>query len=144
MRSVGFTLLEALIVTSVMVLLAGATWSGWRRCVEAWRVREAAELLGAELARARSLAVQANRSVSVFVHPSATAYGRAPAGTLPAVWRPLPPGVRVVGAPGLPVTFYSRCIAAPAGAYVLAASSCRAKVVVAPFGRIRWEWLRDE
>lgn len=144
MRSYGFTLLETLVVALVVILLASIGWIGWRRCVEAWRVREAAELLGAELARARSLAVQANRSVSVVIHPSATAYGRAPAGRLPAVWRGLPSGVRVAGTPRLPVTFYSRGGAAPAGTYVVAAPSCRAKVVVAPLGRIRWEWLGYE
>ncbi len=138
----GFTLLELLITLALGLASAGLGIGLLSRAIETWRLQGAAQMVGSELTRLRAAAVSTGVPIRFLVGKSADAYSAAEAGGEPVQYVPLPRGIRFVSMPSRPVTFYSRGQAAPAGTYILEGSRGRIRVVVAPMGRVRWQWDR--
>lgn len=136
----GFTLLECVAAASLLVLGAGLGLSWLGRTLDDWRLQGAAQALGADLTRARGAAVSTGAAHRILVHPAAESYAVSVDGGPPRFWTSLPHGVRIIGAPSRPLIFYSRGQAAPAGTYLLEGRAGRVRVIVAPMGRVRWEW----
>lgn len=100
-----------------------------------------ARVLVADLTTLRIRAISLNQPLWIKVAEDRTKYGLAVRATEPGRWVELPEGIRFTSAPSVPVTFYSRGNAAPAGSLVLTSRRGMAvRIVVAPFGRVRWEW----
>jgi prepilin-type N-terminal cleavage/methylation domain-containing protein len=136
----GFTLVELMIALALCLLSAGMGLRHLSRAVEVWRLQTAAQMVSSELTRLRAAAVSTGAPIRFVVRPSADAYSSAEPGQSPPQFTPLPRGIRFCSIPSRPVTFYSRGQAAPAGTFLLEGSRGRVRVVVAPMGRVRWQW----
>lgn len=142
MRNQGWTILELLIVALIISLCGGIVIVRFIEVRALQTLQATAQILAMDLSSLRVRAVSLNEPLSVVIGPEGRTYGLAVRKMKPERWVVLPPGIRVTAAPSAPVTFYSRANAAPAGTFVLTSQRAgSARVVVAPFGRIRWEWL---
>ncbi len=138
------TLIECLVVLALLTLAAAISLPLAREAKSAFELRTTAELLVAELAGTRAWAVSHNAPVCVLVAETGEAYGFAIPGREPDRWTGLPRGIRFVRRPRRPLTFHSRGNVAPAGTLVLRSAAGEVRVVVAPMGRVRWEWITNE
>lgn len=143
MNNPGWTLLE-LMVVSMILCIGGAVAAGrWVEARAMHQLQSTSRILVADLSNLRIRAVSLNRPLSLIVGEDRVSYGLAERGATPTRRIELPRGIRFSIVPATSLTFYPRANVAPAGSFVL--SSDRAgsiRVVVAPFGRVRWEWIR--
>lgn len=142
MRNHGWSILELLIVALIISVCGGITVGRFLEVRASQALQATAGILVLELSSLRVRAISLNEPLSLVVGADRRTYGLAVRKTDPARWISLPQGIRFTKVPTLPVTFYSRANAAPAGSLVLTSERAGSiRVVVAPFGRIRWEWL---
>jgi hypothetical protein len=142
MRQNGFQLLDCLITVLVIAILGGIGASSFSALQQRHKLHRCGLSLFDRVIRARSLAVSLNQPVSVVVLPELNRYGFGWTGTVPATWYRLEPGLQFSAAPRKPIHFYSRGVAVPGGTISISGEMGEFKVVVAPGGRIRWEYPR--
>lgn len=138
----GFSLIELAMATTILILATGLGMSFLSRSLDLWQLQGAAQALGAELTRLRGVAVSTGTPIRFVIRATADGYGPAIGPTDPSNWTVLPARIGFAAFPSRPVTFYSRGQAAPAGTFVLQSRAGTIRVVVAPMGRVRWEWDR--
>lgn len=136
----GFTLVELMITLALCLLSAGLGLGHLSRAVDLWRLQTAAQMVSSELTRLRAVAVSTGAPTRFVVGGSGNAFSAVGLGAGPGQYIPLPKGVRFSSVPSRPITFYSRGQAAPAGTLILEGVRGRVRVVVAPMGRVRWQW----
>ncbi len=142
MRNHGWSILELLIAALVISICGGIAVVRFMEARASQTLQATAQILAMELSSLRVRAISLNEPLSFVVGADGTTYGLAVRRTDPERWNDLPRGIRFTRVPSSPVTFYSRANAAPAGSLVLTSEKAGSiRVVVAPFGRIRWEWL---
>jgi Tfp pilus assembly protein FimT len=142
MRNRGWSILELLIVALIITICGGMAVARFVEARAVQTLQETARILAMELSSLRVRAISLNEPLSLVVGADGKTYGLAVRKKVPTRWITLPEGIRFTKVPSSPVTFYSRANAAPAGSLVLTSEKAGAvRVVVAPFGRIRWEWL---
>ena len=78
-RSRGFTLLELMIVMSILALLIGVTWPALRKPLMRSTTQEAARQLVRDVARARMAAVESGLTMALRFEPGGSRYTIAPA-----------------------------------------------------------------
>ena len=139
MEDKGFSLLDSLMVCLLLgsaLTLGAASLNG---IFERYRLQWAGYVFSSEISDVRSEAVGRNSPVSILVDVSRNKYGFGQRDEEPRLWRLLPRGVLFVSLPTVPVTFYSRGNAVPAGSYLLQNRAGQMRVIIAPSGRVRWE-----
>ncbi len=142
MKNHGWTALELLIVLLILGIMAGLGIARFHEMRAMLALQATAQVLVADLSSLRGRAISLNQPLSLRITEDGEGYGAGPRTGTPERWVRLPEGIRFTGAPSRPITFYSRANAVPAGSLVLTSSTAGSvRVVVAPFGRIRWEWL---
>lgn len=142
MKNQGWSILEILIVSLIISVCAGVGVSSLIGIRAMQTLQSTARILAADLSTLRTRAVSLNRPLSLVVAEDGMSYGLAARATTPERWVGLRSGIRITSSPSHPVTFYSRGNAAPAGSLILTSPrGASVRVIVAPFGRIRWEWL---
>jgi len=138
----GFTVVELTLVLAVFAVLGTMSLVQGRRWMEAYDLRDAGVAFAAELSAARTQAIASNLTISIVVSEDRRRYGRSSWGRPPESWTELPRGVRFQTVPGRELRWFSRGNAAPSGTYQLASAAGALRVVVAPMGRVRWEWVK--
>ncbi len=136
----GFTLVEALIVLACASILLTASVPNLNRLQQEWTLWGNAHMVESALRWGRSHAISANTSMMLVIDEDGRRFywvdgysGDRYEGTV----RYLPGRVRIVGAPRLPLRFYQRGNAAPAGTFTLQGEGGVYRVIVSPAGRIR-------
>jgi Tfp pilus assembly protein FimT len=142
MKANGFQLFECMMVCLLVAVLGGLGGISLGKLLGRSRLESAAQEMIGHLGALRAAAVSRKLSLAITVGETGRSYGFGPRGEDPAAWRDLPPGVQIVDSPGSSVTFYSRGIAVPAGSFLLANEVGRIRLIIAPTGRMRWEYLQ--
>jgi len=141
MKEEGYQLLECLAVCLFLTVLFGVGGISLSRSLDRYRLETSAKGLAAELGALRIAAVSRKAPLSVFISDCRSQYGFGLRKESPVALRSLRTGVCFANHPKRPLTFYSRGNAVPAGSYLLSSAAGQCKVVVAPTGRIRCEYL---
>jgi hypothetical protein len=141
MKVEGYQLLECLAVCLLLTLLVGVGGISLNRSLDRYRLECSAQGLAADLGSLRIAAVSRKTPLSVSIYDCRSKYAFGLRNGIPVSLRSLRPGVSFENYPKRPLTFYSRGNAVPAGSYLLSSAAGQCKVVVAPTGRIRCEYL---
>ncbi len=138
----GFTLLEVLIITAVIILLSSTGISYLDKCREYSLLRMSAQAFCGELNRARAASISCGVPVEVHLGPDSKSsnlrlrYSGACFGDFL-----LPGHLYFNSHPSKPIIFYGTGTCTPSGTYVIAGEKGRVKVVVSIMGRVRWEFM---
>ncbi len=138
----AFSMVEATLVLVCACLLFALAVPALREIHAEWSLWGGAYQVESALQWGRLQAISTNKSLAFEVAQEGQSFWWRDAetgGTYETTIRWLPEGVRIDKRPALPVRFFPRGNAAPAGSYVLAGKAGAYRVVVNPAGRIRVE-----
>ena len=136
----GYTLIEMLVILSVIAFLSAAGISHINRSREQLGLRFAAQAFSEELNRARAASIACGMPVEISIS-SDTRSGSARFKHTGAEFGrvELPGGFRFTGQPSKPMVFYGTGTCAPSGTFVISSGrGVSVKVVVSIMGRVRW------
>lgn len=138
----GFTLLEVLIITALLLLLCAAGINYLNTCREYTLLRLSAQALSGELNRARAASIACGIPVEIRLGENRkTCSLRLRNTNTDFAESVLPGSLEFSSSPAKPVTFYNSGTCAPSGSYVIRGEKASVKVVVSIMGRVRWEFL---
>lgn len=136
----GYSILECLMVLSIIIILATIAVPNFRRLGQEWTLWGTARSIESSLQWGRMHAISSNTPILFNVFDSGSRYcwvdaasGEKYANTA----HMLPHNIQIESAPGRPLRFYQYGNAVPAGTYVIRGEAGSYSVVVSPGGRIR-------
>ena len=136
----GYSVLECLMVLSMIVILATIAIPNFYRLGQEWTLWGTARSIESSLQWGRMHAISSNTPVLFNVFDSGSRYcwvdatsGEKYANTVHI----LPQNIQIESAPRRPLRFYQYGNAVPAGTYVIRGEAGSYSVVVSPGGRIR-------
>ncbi|HSR50621.1 MAG TPA: prepilin-type N-terminal cleavage/methylation domain-containing protein [Acidobacteriota bacterium] len=144
MNERGFQLIELVLVLAILSLAGAIAAGGWSRLSDHYRLRDGGQRLSALLRSARTLALAGTAPLEVRAREDGRGLGLSIGPDPPSAWMFLPQGVRLIRTPRRPLRFFSRGQVAPAGRYRLEGRYGSLDVVVAPWGRVRENYVEEE
>jgi len=138
----GYTLLEMLVVASLLAMLGAAGLDFLHRNRELLDLRFAVQAFTGELARARTTAIVCGMPIEVEIQEDMRSSNLKLSGSgREFAFLTLPGELRFLARPGKRIVFHGTGTCAPSGTFILGGGRVSAKVVVSIMGRIRWEFV---